>query len=278
MRAAWFGHPAFREAFRDGRDRVLDKRRGNIVADQLEEVVEGMPRDARGEQCVPGQQQAAVHRLQLVGDIGEQLECQFCIQKGIVYLHSCQRGFLILLDEMMVGILGVGQRAQVERVDSGQVEQLQVRRVPGEELKIMLDDVVSYETCGSVGEFVECGKRSAQSAALSTPGEGGRSVGAYRSDRSDVLAALKVERQQGGKAMRRQTVPHLVVVAPALDCHFPFSPVSRAGESARQIVAERVAASIAEDIPGPGTGPVEASAPRPAGLYLPLGTASLRRR
>ena len=87
-------------------------------------MVEGVPRDAGGEQCVPGQQQVAVHRFQFVGDIGQQLECQFCIQKGIVYLHSRQRGFLILLDEMMVGILGVGQRAQVERVDGGQVEQL----------------------------------------------------------------------------------------------------------------------------------------------------------
>ena len=133
----------------------------------------------------------------------------------------------------------------------------------------MLDDVVSCETRGSVGEFVECGKRSAQSAALSTPGEGGRAVGAYRSDRSDVLAALKVERQQGGKAMRRQTVPHFVVIAPALDCHFPFSPVSHARKTARQIVAERVAASIAEDIPGPGPGSVVASAPCPAGHCLP---------
>ena len=60
-----------------------------------------------------------VHLLQLVGDIGEQLECQFSIQEGIADLHSRERGFLIRLDEVMVGILGVGQRAQVKRVDGG---------------------------------------------------------------------------------------------------------------------------------------------------------------
>ena len=127
----------------------------------MKEVVEGVPLDAGGEQGVPGRQQIGVHRLQCVRDIGQQLERQFGIQEGIVYLHPRQGGILILLDEVVVGVLRVGERAQVEGVDGRQVQQIQVRRVPRQEFEIVLDDVVPDEIRGSVGEFAECGKGGA---------------------------------------------------------------------------------------------------------------------
>jgi len=125
----------------------------------------------------------------------------------------------MLLDEGMVWILRKRQRAQVERVDGGQVEQLQIRRVAGEEFEVVLDDVVTDQTKRSFGEPIECCKRGAQPAAASAPSEGGRAVGSYRADRADSLAALKVDRQQAGKTMRRQTLPYTFLTPPALDCH-----------------------------------------------------------
>ena len=44
------------------------------------------------------------------------------VSQRTVYLHPRQCRFLILLDEVMVGVFGVYQRAEVERVDGGQVE------------------------------------------------------------------------------------------------------------------------------------------------------------
>ena len=119
----------------------------------------------------------------------------------------------------MIGIFRKRQRAQVQRVDRGQVEQLQVRRVPGEESEVVLDDVVADQIKRSFGEFIECRKGRAQSAARSAPSEDGRAVGSYRPDRPDAPAALKVDGQQAGEAMRRQTLPCTFLIAPALYSH-----------------------------------------------------------
>ena len=62
-------------------------------------------------------------------------------------------------------------------------------------------------------------ERPAPKPALFAPGEDGRAVGGYRADRTEFLAALEVERQKGGKAMRRQTVSEVFVVVPAVDRH-----------------------------------------------------------
>ena len=157
--------------------------------------------------------------MQCIGDIGEELERQLRIEQGIVDLHSRKPRFLILLDEAVVGIFGKRQWAQVQRVDGGQVEQLQIRRVPGEECEVVLDDVVADQMRGSAGEFIECRKGRAQPAATPAPGKGGRAVGSYRSDRADVVFTLEVDRQQPGKALRRQTAPYPFVIAPTVDCH-----------------------------------------------------------
>ena len=63
--------------------------------------------------------------------------------------------FLILLYEVMVGVFRVCQRAEVERVDGRQKEQFEVRRMPGEKLEIVLNDVVPDQIRSSRGEFVQ---------------------------------------------------------------------------------------------------------------------------
>ena len=107
----------------------------------------------------------------------------------------------------MVGVFGVCQRAEVERVDGGQVEQFEVGRMPGEEFEIVLDDVVPDQKRGSFGEFVQSCEGRGQSIAVAAPSEGRRTVGTYRADRVDIVAALKVDGEQAGKLMRRQARP-----------------------------------------------------------------------
>ena len=210
--------PAFPKTVHDCRNRSSDTWRCCGAADCAEEVVEGGALDAGGEQSVPGEPQVFVGRLQCIDDVGEQLECQLGIQEGIVNLHPRQRRFLILLDEVMVGVFGECQRAEVERVDGGQVEQFEVGRMPGEEFEIVLDDVVSDQIRGACGEFVQSFQGRRQSTAVAAPGEGRGTVGTYRADRVDVLAALKVDGEQAGKLMRRQARPYTVVISPWLDC------------------------------------------------------------
>ena len=147
--------PAFPKAVQDCRHRIGDTWRCCGGADGAEDVVEGVSLDAGGQQGVPGEQQVFVGRLQCIGNVGEELECQLSIQEGIVYLRPRQCRFLILLDEVMVGVFGECQRAEVERVDGGQVEQFEAGRMPGEELEIVLDDVVPDQVRGLGGSGCE---------------------------------------------------------------------------------------------------------------------------
>ena len=120
----------------------------------------------------------------------------------------------------MVGVFRVCQRAEVERVDGGQVEQFEVERMLGEKFEIVLNDVVPDQIRGSFGEFVQSCQGRGQSIAVAAPSEGRGTVGAYRADRADVLAALKVDGEQAGKLMRRQARPYPFVISPPLDCHW----------------------------------------------------------
>ena len=214
--------PAFPKAVHDYRNRIRDTWRCFGATDCAEDVVEGVSLDAGGKQGVPSEQQVFVSRLQSIGDVGEQLECQLGIQEGIIYLHPRQCRFLVLLDEVMVGVFGVCHRAEVERVDGGQVEQFEVERMLGEKFEIVLDDVVPDQIRGSCGEFVQSCQGRGQSIAVAAPGECRGTVGTYRADRVDVLAALKVDGEQAGKLMRRQARPYPFVISPPLDCHWCF--------------------------------------------------------
>ena len=212
--------PAFPKAIHDCRNRIGDTWRCFGTTDRAEDVVEGVSLDAGGKQGVPGEQQVFVSRLQFVGDVGEQLEGQLGIQEGIAYLHPRQCRFLILLDEVMVGVFRVCQRAEIERVNGRQVEQFEVRRMLGQEFEIVLDDVVPDQVRGSCGEFVQSCQGRGQSTTVAAPREGRGAVGAYRADRADVCAALEVYGEQAGKLMRRQARPCPLVVSPPLDCHW----------------------------------------------------------
>ena len=125
-----------------------------------------------------------------------------------------------MLDEVMVGVFGECQRAEVERVDGGQVEQFEVRRMLGEKRKIVLDDVVPDQIRGSCGEFIQSCQGRGQSIAIAAPGEGRDAVGAYCADGVDVRAALQVDGEQAGKPMCRQARPYSLVISPPLDCHW----------------------------------------------------------
>ena len=92
---------------------------------------------------MPSQEQVGFFRRQRIGDVGEELQRQFGVEQRVVYLHPRQRGLLILLDEMVIGVFREGQRTQVQRVNSGEVEQIQVRGVLCEQLQVVLDDVVA---------------------------------------------------------------------------------------------------------------------------------------
>lgn len=168
-----------------------------------------MSPDAGGEQSVLGTEPVFLDRSQRVDDIGEQVDNGPRVQKGIVYLNARERWFPVLFDKRMVGVLRVGERTQVERVDGGKVEQTESSRVPAEEYEILFNKVVADGAGCSVGRLLECGQGLAKPAAFSSPGESGRDVGAYRSDRIDAAPALEVDRQKAGEAVIHEALPYL---------------------------------------------------------------------
>ena len=210
---------AVREAARDQGDRVLDARRGIDAADDPEQPVETVSSEGRGKQRVPGQQQVAVLPLQRVDDVGQQLERELSIEQRIVDLHARKRGLLVLLDQVVVRVLRERQGAQVERVDRGQVEQREVRRLRGEETEIVLDDVVSDEERRAVGEGVESGKRRPRPGGVPAPRVAGFAIEVDRADRMDAVRSLEVERQQARKAMGLEAHRNLAAIVPVHVCH-----------------------------------------------------------
>ena len=164
---------AVRETARDQGDRVLDTRHGIDATDDPEQLVETVSSDSRGKQRMPDQQQVAVLLLQRVDDVGKQLQRELGIQQRIVDLHTRQRGLVVLLDQVVVRVLRERQRAQVERVDRGQMEQREAGCLLGEENEVVLDDVVSDEVRRSVGERVKFGKRPARPGTVAAPRVGG---------------------------------------------------------------------------------------------------------
>ena len=149
---------------------------------------------------MPGQQQIALLGAQVIEDVGQQFEGELRVEQRVVGLGSGERGFLILLDQMVVGVLGPGQRAQIEGIDGGKVQQPKVGRMLREHRQVVFDDVVADQAGGAGGELVEIAKCSVQPAAVALPGVGARAVAAYRADGRNGRSAFEVDGQQTPEA------------------------------------------------------------------------------
>jgi hypothetical protein len=76
---------------------------------------------------------------------------------------------LVVLDEPMVGILGEGERRELERVDDGQCQELEVGKHLPQNREIVAPDVVTEDKARPLGEGIELSRQGGCGALNDQP-------------------------------------------------------------------------------------------------------------
>lgn len=104
----------------------------------------------------------------------------------VVQAAALESAFLVVLDQVVVGIRGVSQRTQTEGVDDGQPEEAEVGMRGAKVGKVERDDVVTEQGVHAGSEFIKSGERLGQ--RLRCPWECYRRIGvsAHSAQRVDA--------------------------------------------------------------------------------------------
>ena len=109
----------------------------------------------RRAQPMPCRQLFRYHGTQCREFILKHFQCQSGIQFGVVNPATSYAAILIVLDQMVVGIAGKSQRAQLQGVNYRQFQQAQFRVCGRKKLQIVIDDIVAQNEIGSLHEVIQ---------------------------------------------------------------------------------------------------------------------------
>ena len=136
---------------------------------------------------MPGSQQVGRRIAQSLLLVVEDLERKPSVQLRVVDAAAFELTVLIVLDQVVVGVSGEGERVQSERIHRRQLQEpqpgingLQMGQVEG-------DQVVAQEEVSAVGQAVQSCQCSVQASASSADSQGLTSIGAYFSDSVDTV-------------------------------------------------------------------------------------------
>ena len=132
--------------------------------------------------------------------IAEDVEREPGVELRVVHPPPLELTVLVVLDEVVVGIAGEGERVQPQRVDRGKAKQPEVGLGGGELRQVEEDQVVAQNEPGAVGKVVEVSQRPLEVAAPKH--EPLVAVRTYRGERVDAAipfspTSISSERQGG---------------------------------------------------------------------------------
>ncbi len=209
---------------------------------------------------VPGGKQIRRRPREGLELVPEELQSQTGVKLGIVHLAASETAVLVVLDKVVIGVAGKGERAQTQGVHHRQLQQVEVRLRRLQMGQIEGDQVVPQHEGRALGEVVQPLQGSGQVAAR--PDLAAAGVRAHRPERANaaVPGDLEVEREAvlpEGEIGR--SVPH----AAWGSC---FQSLLTARNCAQELVGlrhtlTRKTGSMSEDLACPGPA-VRAASPK----------------
>ena len=128
--------------------------------------------------------------------VTEDLQREAGVQFRVVHPSALEPAVLVVLDQVVIGVAGKGQRTEAQRIHRRQPHEPQVGVCCREMRKVEGDQVVAQDKGRAVGEIVQLRQRRRQTAAgMHQAMAGIRPHCAKCVDATVLLANLQVQRQ-----------------------------------------------------------------------------------
>ena len=152
----------------------------------------------RGCEPVPRREQLGSRIAESLLLVVEHLQRQPGVQFGIIQTAPYQGSVLVVLDQIMIGIPGEGQRIEPERVHRGQTQQAQAGICSSQVGQVEADHVVPQHKVRAVSQVVQPGQRRRQIVAHPGNDQGLSGVRPHTGQGVDALirpANFQIQRQ-----------------------------------------------------------------------------------